>query len=154
MPANPKGPPSIASLRAEQEGYGDWKQEAGQWLGLLRDQWFSCSPFAFHWTARFFFLFLGAFVYSVAFVLIVYLSAIFPLALALPIDLLFFAVLVPCVLSGMFCAGLLCWIDRRAGPARLFLSGLAFPALVFVIFRFSVGEELLRIAFGVSAGGE
>lgn len=83
-----------------------------------------------------------------------YLSAIFPLALALPIDLLFFAVLVPCVLSGMFCAGLLCWIDRRAGPARLFLSGLAFPALVFVIFRFSVGEELLRIAFGVSAGGE
>jgi len=87
-------------------------------------------------------------------VLIVYLSAIFQLVRALPIDLLFFAVIVPCVLSGMFCAFLLCWIDRRAGPARLFLSGLAFPALVLVIFRYSIGEELLKAAFAVSGGGE
>lgn len=153
MPAGPERDLPEPSSQPRREEYGDWEKELGQWLGLLRSQWFPRNPYKFHWTARFFFLFLGAFVYSVAFVLLVYAPTALPAGQALTVNLVVSLALVPSVPCGLFCAALLCWIDRRAGPARLFLSGLAFPAFAFVIVRYSIGEQVMTTALAANPGG-
>lgn len=149
MSAHSKDGSDKASTLPGRKNYGDWRQESGQWLGLLRDQWFPRNPYKFHWTVRFFFLFLGALFYMTAFNFLAFFPSISLLSGVLTVDMLFLSTLAPSALFGMFFAGLLCWIDREAGPARLFLSGFAFPAFVVLVFRYSLGKEILLAALRI-----
>ena len=153
MTAGLRNDPAKASTQPGRKEYGDWKQESGRWLGLLRDQWFPINPYKFHWTVRFLFLFLGASFYLSALIYIVFTPNIGLIVPVLTIDLLFLSILAPSMLLGGLSAGLLCWIDRDAGPARLFLSGLAFPAFVVLIIRLSLGSGILGLAFEIPQSG-
>ncbi|MDE0694386.1 MAG: hypothetical protein OXH76_00950 [Boseongicola sp.] len=152
MTANPTNDSAKASALQGREGYGDWKHEAGQWLGLLRDQWFPRNPYKFNWMVRFIFLYLGAYFYLTAVILLASAPSILQIWGVLTIDVLFLSIIVPAAVLGMLFAGLLCWIDRNADPARLFLSGLAFPAFVVLIIRYSLGREILGVALGIPQG--
>ena len=124
-----------------------FKIEFGKLLREFRLLWFEKSGDEWSKGRQFFFAFLGSFTYFIGFLGFSFatgtLSSNLDLFMTIAPDVgltsLVFLILVPA-----FYAWILAWAPRKTGPVRLYLSGIALPALIttLIVLPFRVGSLL------------
>ena len=110
-------------------------EEMSEWVKLIREHWFQESDEV--WTSRkqFIFTFLGAFTYFTVVFTTSLISgvAVFQIEILFATIEIFYIWTVVIVILSVFFGSILAWLPRKTGPVRLYLSGVALPALVMSI---------------------
>ena len=118
-----------------------------EWVKLIREHWFKESDEV--WTSRkqFIFTFLGAFTYFTVVFTTSLISgvAVFQIQIFFATIYVIYVWVVLAVIVSVFFGSILAWLPRKTGPVRLYLSGVALPALVMSIITFTtdLNNEIL-----------
>ncbi len=121
--------------------------ELGKLLRTLRKHWFSKMDRRWSGPNRFVFTFLGAMTYMIAFA-VFSVSRLPYLAFGADNLVVIGVYSVFLVVTGIFFGSIVAFRSTRAGPVRLYLAGLALPALVAFVIGYSL--KYYHVALGAA----
>ena len=114
-----------------------FSEEMAEWFRLLREHWFRDSEKTWNRKQQFVFTFLGSLSFFVMLPFFTLNTGIpgFQSIILLEVSILFTMYFIV-FLASAFYGVMLAWVPRKTGPTRLYLSGMALPALVLFVASF------------------